>query len=331
MEQKDQVILYQTEDGKLTIDVTVEEDTVWLTQLQMTTLFDSTQQNISQHINNIYKTRELEKKSTHKKSLLVQNEGKRTIQRATDLYSLDMIISVGYRVKSKRGTDFRIWANKILKEYLLQGYALNEQRLNRRTQDFITLKSTIQMMGKLMETHRLTSEDATSLLALLKDYSYALDVLDKYDHRAMPAEHTTASLTFHPSYEEAKKVIDTLKTRYKSNVMFGNEKDESFRSSIAAINATFDGIHLYPSIEEKAAHLLYFIIKNHSFTDGNKRIAAFMFAWYMDKNNCLYKSDGSKRIAENALVALTLMIAESDPQDKDLFIQVVVSLINGCN
>uniref|UniRef100_UPI00262B50F9 type II toxin-antitoxin system death-on-curing family toxin n=1 Tax=Chitinophaga sp. TaxID=1869181 RepID=UPI00262B50F9 len=193
------------------------------------------------------------------------------------------------------------------------------------------LKNTIQIMGRLMDNHRLTNDESAGLISLLNDYSYALDVLDKYDHQQIPEEHTSRKIVYTPTYEDAIQVVALLKNRYPSNALFGNEKDMSFRSSLASINQTFDGRDLYPSIEVKAAHLLYFIVKNHSFSDGNKRIAAFLLVWYMDRNNILYKKDGNRRISDNSLVALTLMIAESDPAEKDVFIQVVVSLINGHN
>lgn len=331
MKEKDQVLLYQTVDGETQIEVTVEEETVWLTQLQMADLFGTTLQNVNTHIINIYKTNELEKNPTIKENLIVQKEGTRTIKRKTIQYSLDVIISVGYRVKSIRGVQFRIWANKILREYMLKGYVLDERRLNRQSKHLNTLKNTIQLIGKVNKKMQLTDNEYNSFLHLLSDYSYALDVLDKYDHRHLPEENTSRVILYIPTYEDAMTVVNNLKGRYPSNTLFGNEKDASFRSSIASINQTFDGCDLYPSIEEKAAHLLYFIVKNLSFSDGNKRIAAFMLVWYMDKNNILCKDDGTRRISDNSLVALTLMIAESDPAEKEIFIQVVVSLINGQN
>ena len=331
MKEKDQILLYQSEDGETQIEVTVRDETVWLTQQQMAKLFFNTKQNISLHISNIYKEEELDVRATVKESLTVQKEGNRVIQRKLELYSLDVIISVGYRVKSRRGTDFRIWANKVLKDFLLQGYALNEKQLHRHERNLNALKNTIQIMGRLMDNHRLTNDESAGLISLLNDYSYALDVLDKYDHQQIPEEHTSRKIVYTPTYEDAIQVVALLKNRYPSNALFGNEKDMSFRSSLASINQTFDGRDLYPSIEVKAAHLLYFIVKNHSFSDGNKRIAAFLLVWYMDRNNILYKKDGNRRISDNSLVALTLMIAESDPAEKDVFIQVVVSLINGHN
>ncbi|RPD40710.1 virulence protein RhuM/Fic/DOC family protein [Chitinophaga barathri] len=329
--EEGQIIIYQTESGNTSIEVTIDQDTVWLSQQQMADLFESTRQNISLHINNIYKEKELDKMATVKESLTVQNEGKRAVKRKIEQYSLDVIISVGYRVKSKRGTQFRIWANKILKDYLMRGYALNEQRLKKQNQYLSTLKHTIQLIGKVAETHNLSSDESTGLLKVITDYSYALDILDKYDHRNLTIEKTHAEQTFIATYEEALNAITMLKNKFGGSILFANEKDESFRSSIAAIYQSFDGQELYTSVEEKAAHLLYFVVKNHSFSDGNKRIAAFLFVWFMEKNQILYREDGSKRIADNALVALTLMIAESDPSEKDIIVQVVVNLINDYN
>lgn len=327
----DQIIIYQTEDGETSIDVTLDQDTVWLTQSQMIELFQSSKQNISLHINNIFKEGELEREATVKESLTVQNEGKRAVKRRIEQYSLDVIISVGYRVKSRRGTQFRIWASKILKEYLTKGYSLNEKRLREKSQQFEALKQTVRLMGNVIGTQELSSDEANGLLKVITDYTYALDILDKYDHRKLTIEAIHTQQAFIATYKEAMKAIQGLKDKFGGSRLFGNEKDESFRSSIATIYQSFDGKELYPSVEEKAANFLYFVVKNHSFSDGNKRIAAFLFVWFLERNNILYREDGAKRIADNALVALTLMIAESKPEEKDIIVQVVVNLINGYN
>lgn len=329
--ENSQIIIYQTPDGETSVDVTIEQDTVWLSQNQMAELFQSSKQNISLHVNNIFKEGELEKNATVKESLTVQNEGKRPVKRKVEQYSLDVIISVGYRVKSKRGTQFRIWANKVLKDYLVKGYALNEKRLNDQHQQFEALKQTVRLMGNVLDKQELSGDEATGLLKVITDYTYALDVLDKYDHRTLTIEATHKQQAFIATYAAAMKAIHGLRDKFGGSSLFGNEKDESFKSSIATIYQSFGGNDLYPSIEEKAAHLLYFVVKNHSFSDGNKRIAAFLFVWFLEKNNILYREDGSKRIADNALVALTLMIAESKPDEKDIITQVVVNLINGYN
>jgi len=330
--ENNQIIIYQTPDGQTAIDVTMDQDTVWLTQSQMVELFQTSKQNISLHINNIFNEGELDKLATVKESLTVQKEGKRSVKRKVEQYSLDVIISIGYRVKSIRGTQFRIWASKVLKEYLVKGYALNEKQLSEESKQLTALKQTVRLMGNVLDApQQLSSDEASGLLKVITDYTYALDVLDKYDHRSLTIEATHKEQTFMATYEEAIKAIQGLKDKFGGSSLFGNEKDESFRSSIATIYQSFEGFDLYPSVEEKAAHLLYFVVKNHSFSDGNKRIAAFLFVWFLEKNRFLYRADGTKRIADNALVALTLMIAESKPDEKDIITQVVVNLINGYN
>ncbi len=243
-------------------------------------------------------------------------------------FSLDVIISVGYRVKSIRGTQFRIWANNILKEYLLKGYAINQKRLEEQERHLNELKNTVNLLSNVLTNKELNSDEATGLLKVVTDYAYALDILDKYDHQQLKIEGTTATELFVINYNEAKQAILDLKYKFGGSSLFGNEKDQSFKSSIATIYQTFGGLDLYPSVEEKAANLLYFVVKNHSFSDGNKRIAAYLFVWFLDKNSILYKADGSKRIADNALVALTLMIAESKSDEKEMMVKVIVNLIN---
>lgn len=243
-------------------------------------------------------------------------------------FSLDVIISVGYRIKSIRGTQFRIWANNILKQYLIKGYSINESRLRQQEKQLRELKNTVNLLNNVLENKELNSDEATGLLKVVTDYAYALDILDKYDHQQLKIEGTTPNELFIIDYKEAKRAIYNLKDKFGGSSLFGNEKDESFKGSISAIYQTFGGTDLYPSVEEKAANLLYFVVKNHSFSDGNKRIAAYLFVWFLDKNIILYKPDGSKRIADNALVALTLMIAESKSDEKDMMVKVIVNLIN---
>ncbi|RXK83788.1 RhuM family protein [Filimonas effusa] len=324
------IAIYQSPDGQ-TIDVVLENDTIWLTQAQIIELFGSSKANISEHIKNIFIFNELEKNLTVRKIRTVRQEGKRKVVREIEHYNLDMIISIGYRVNSKRGTQFRIWANKILKDYLIEGYALNEKRLKEKTQQLDALKQTVRLLSNMLESNPLSSDEASGLIKVLADYTYALDVLDKYDHRTLTIEATHKKPSFVATYEEAMKAIRSLKEKFGGSSLFGNEKDESFKSSIATIYQSFGGVDLYPSVEEKAANLLYFVVKNHSFSDGNKRIAAFLFVWFLEKNGLLYRNDGTKRLADNALVALTLMIAESKPDEKDIMAQVVINLINGYN
>jgi len=329
--ENNQIFIYQTPDGQTTVDVIMDQDTVWLDQEKISDLFQTDRSSITKHIKNIYKLSELSEEATCAKFAQVQTEGERRITRKISHYNLDMIISIGYRVNSIRGTQFRIWANQVLKEYLIKGYALNEKRLNDQHQQFEALKHTVRLMGNLLDKQELTSDESNGLLKVITDYTYALDVLDKYDHGTLTIEATHLKQLFIATYETALKAIQGLKDKFSGSSLFGNEKDESFQSSIATIYQSFAGQELYPSIEEKAAHLLYFVVKNHSFSDGNKRIAAFLFVWFLEKNGILYREDGMKRIADNALVALTLMIAESKPDEKDIIAQVVVSLINGYN
>jgi prophage maintenance system killer protein len=327
----DQIIIYQTIDGQASIEVKLVDENVWLTQSQMQELFNQTKQNISLHINNIFKEDELSKPATVKESLTVQKEGKRSVKRTIEYYSLDVIISVGYRIKSQRGTQFRIWANKVLKDYLIEGYALNEQKLKDQAKQFQSLRQTVSLLGNVLKNKELTTDEATGLLKVVTDYSYALDILDKYDHQQLTLEGTTDHQLFVATYSDAMKAIRELKDKFGGSSLFANEKDESFKGSIGTIYQSFGGVEFYPTIEEKAANLLYFVVKNHSFSDGNKPIAAYLFVWFLEKNAILYRVDGSKRIADNALVVLTLMIAESKPDEKDMMVKVVVNLINPQN
>ena len=329
MENKSEIIIYKAKDGSTAINVHLKDETVWLTQAQMVLLFQQTKQNISLHINNIFKEKELDRNSVVKDSLTTAKDGKKY---KTSFYNLDVIISVGYRVKSKRGTQFRIWANQVLKDYLVKGFALNEKRLKERTKEkLLELQRTVKMIQTVVGQKKLSSDEATGLLNIISDYTLALDVLDKYDHELLKISGTEKKQKFRIDEAQAQKAIDTLRKKFKSSSLFGKEKDESFKSSLATIYQTFDKKELYPSVEEKAAHLLYFVVKNHSFVDGNKRIAAFLFVWFLERNSLLYRKDGSKRIADNALVALTLLIAESHSNEKDMMIKVIVNLINRNN
>ena len=306
----------------------LENETVWLNQAQMAELFQTDRTSIVKHVNNIYKSEELEKDSTCAKIAQVQMEGNRTIKRHIIYYNLDMIISVGYRVNSMRGTQFRIWANKVLKDYLIKGYAINQQAKAVQLED---LKSTVRLLSNVIEHKQLTLDEANGLLRVITDYTYGLDTLDKYDYQQLEVDSTTPTEEFRATYEEAMEAIHLLQEKFGSSDLFGNEKDQSFKSSINTIYQTFGGEELYPSIEEKAAMLFYLVVKNHSFSDGNKRIAAFLFLWFLEKNGILYKSDGSKLIGNNTLVALTLMIAESRTEEKDVMVKVVINLINKNN
>lgn len=325
------IIIYNTPDGETAVSVNLDGDTVWLSQQQMAVLFDKDRTVITRHINNIYKTKELEKSSTCAFFAQVRNEGGRAVERKIPLYNLDMIISVGYRVNSKRGTQFRIWANKVLKEYLVKGYVISnnitEQKYRELQQLVAVMARTVKRIGDTAGKDHQTD----SLVSMVADYAYALDTLDRYDYQQLEVGGTTTEERFHATYDNAMKMIDSLRRKFGGGTLFGNEKDCSFRSSIGQIYQTFGGTELYPSIEEKAAMLLYLVTKNHSFSDGNKRIAATLFLWFLERNGILYRPDGGKRIADNALVALTLMIAESRTEEKDTIVKVVVNLINKNN
>ncbi len=329
--EKSKITIYKTPDGKTSIEVTLEQETVWLSQRQMAELFDKDSDTIGLHLKNIYKSGELDESSTTEKYSVVRQEGKRRVKRQIKFYNLDAIISVGYRVNSKRGVQFRKWATQLLKDYLIRGYAINQQRLEKQAKQLTELKETIKILGKTLENKELTTDESKGLLQIISDYSYALEILDQYDYQTLKIANTSKKETYRLTYEEVKKQIEIVKQTYKNSDLFGQEKDNSFRSSIETIYQTFNGIDLYPSIEEKAANLLYFIVKNHSFSDGNKRIAAFLFLYFLEKNGLLFTKNGTKRIADNALVALTLMIAVSKPEEKETIIKVIVNLINKNN
>ena len=327
--EEDKIVIYQTEDGQTQIDVRLEKETVWLTQAQMAELFQTDRTSIVRHINNIYKVEELEREATCAKITQVQTEGKRRVSRNIPYFNLDMIISVGYRVNSKRGVKFRQWANKVLKEYLVKGYVVN-QRIH--SKQIAELRQLVQMVGRTIQNQQLDANDENkALFDIVVNYTYALDTLDNYDYQRLTIGETTQEEKFHATYDNAMAAIKSLRDKFGGSSLFGNEKDESFKSSIGQIYQTFGGVDLYPSVEEKAAMLLYLVIKNHSFSDGNKRIAATLFLWFLNNNGILYREDGSKRLADNTLVALTLMIAESKPDEKDVMVKVVVNLINQKN
>lgn len=323
MDTDNKFIIYQTEDGQTQIDVRLESDTVWLSTSQMAMLFDKEESNIRRHVINVFKEGELERDNN------VQKIHVNGIKKPVPYYNLDVIISVGYRVKSKRGTAFRIWARKIIKDYLVKGYAVNE-RIHK--EQIGELRQLVGMLGRTIQNQPVLSTDETNaLFDVVVDYTYALDTLDDYDYQRLVVKEITPEEKFHATYDNAMEAIHALRDKFGGSKLFGNEKDDSFKSSIAQIYQTFGGEELYPSVEEKAAMLLYLVTKNHSFSDGNKRIAATLFLWFLNNNGILYRPDGTKRIADNTLVALTLMIAESRTEEKDVMVKVVVNLINQRN
>lgn len=318
--------IYRSQDGSIQLNVKLENDTVWLTQSQMAELFGVDRTSIVRHIRNIYKSEELDQNSTCAKNAQVRTEGRRSILREIPYYNLDMIISVGYRVNSKNATSFRRWATSVLKQYLIKGYAINQQiKLDRYNE----LKDVVRLMSRTVGMQeKVTSEEYGGLFNVISDYVYALDTLDHYDYQSLSIQKTTKEEPFRATYDNAMEAINALKEKFGGSQWFANEKDDSFKSSIGQIYQTFGGEDLYPSVEEKAAMLLYLVVKNHSFSDGNKRIAAMLFLWFLNNNHVLYAEDGHKRIADNTLVALTLMIAESRTEEKDVMVKVVVNLIN---
>lgn len=326
-----QIEIFKSDDGSTIIEVQVDKETVWLNQYQISELFLTDRTSIGRHISNIYKAKELDENATCAKIAHVRMEGKRKVTRHIGIYNLDVILSIGYRVNSERGRQFRVWANKILSNYLIQGFSINEKKLLEQSKHLIELKKSVKILGDVLNYKVLSNDESTGLLKIISDYAYALDVLDRYDYQELEVKNTSDKALYRLTYEEAVAQINIVKEAYGNSALFGHEKDNSFKSSLSVIYQTFEGEELYPSIEEKAANLLYFITKNHSFSDGNKRIAAFLFLYFMERNGILYNDNKNKRIADNTLVALTLMIAVSKPEEKDVMIKVVVNLINRNN
>ncbi|MEY8523641.1 virulence protein RhuM/Fic/DOC family protein [Lachnospiraceae bacterium 38-10] len=309
-----EIVLFETEDKEIKLSVLTDQETVWLNRNQMAELFDRDVKTIGKHVNNALREELVDQMVVAKFATTTRHgavEGKTQIH-MTDFYNLDVIISVGYRVKSKRGVEFRKWANSVLKQYILQGYAVNNNRINQ--------------LGEVIRIMRRTenSLDSKQVLTVIEKYNEALELLDAYDHQTMKRPKGNMA-DYVLTYEECLEVISSMRFGDKSN-LFGKEKDDSFRGSIGNIYQSFDGRELYPSMEEKAAHLLYFITKNHSFYDGNKRIAATMFLYFLDNNGALFQ-DGKKLIDDHTLVALTIMIAESQPAEMEMMITVVMNCI----
>ena len=317
-----ELVLYRSKDGTIQLDAQLERKTIWLSQKQMGLLFDKDTDTIGLHIRNVFREEELVESATTEDSSVVQQEGKRKVRRKVRFYNLDVIISVGYRVKSQRGTEFRIWATHVLNQHIVQGYTLNEKRLKE-------LKQTLKLASDISKRKTLSGDEASILLQTVSEYAGALDLLDDYDHQRVAIGKVSRRKAKPVSYEEAIHLVDIMRRKFGDSAVFGKEKDESLHGSLNAIMQSFGGQDVYPSVEEKAAHLLYFLVKNHSFVDGNKRIAAAVFLRFSDKNKLLYDKEGNKRIANNALVAMTLMIAESRPQEKQVITAMLTNLIGG--
>lgn len=322
MQVSEEIIVYQSSDLNSKLKVRFESDSLWLSLNQLTQLFERDKSVISRHLTNIYKEGELTREATVAKNATVQIEGNREVFREVEYFNLDAVISVGYRVNSKRGTQFRIWATKVLKEKLLESAKRSDQT-NQLTQ-------VIRFIARITEGKSIEKEEALGLLQVITEYDYALELLDQYDHQKLtltpvPVEKESKIITV----AEVRQLVREMKEKFRVSHLFGREKDESLESSVAAVFQTFDGKQLYCSPEQKAANLLYFLTKNHSFVDGNKRIAAATFIYFLHKNNMLYTSQRMKIIDNNTLVALTLMLAESNPDDREMLVKVIVKILQG--
>ncbi|MDP8258720.1 MAG: RhuM family protein [Candidatus Aadella gelida] len=315
------VVLYKNR-----IEVTLEKNTAWLNQKQMAELFDKDLRTVNEHILNVYKEKELSKKSTIRKFRIVQKEGQRKVLRNIEFYNLDVIISVGYRVNSVRGTQFRVWATNVLRKHLIDGYTLNEKRLKIQKDKIRELSEAVALLKNVLRIESI-SDESKGIIQIISEYTKALNILDDYDHKRLKIPRGTKRSKYILTYEKARKIIDEMRRRFKDSPIVGQEKDASFKGSLGAIYQTFDGKDVYPTIEEKAAHLLYFAVKNHSFVDGNKRISAALFVCFLQKNGVLSNKKGEKRINDSTLVALALMIAASNPSEKDLMIKVILNLL----
>ena len=329
--KQDQIVIYKDENNAIQLEVRMDGEMIWLTRQQLATLFGRDYKTISKHINNALREELADEVVVAKFANTTKHgaiEGK-TQTHEKEYFNLEMVTSVGYRVKSKRGVQFRKWANRVLKEYLVKGYVVNDRI---RKEQLGELRQLVQVASRAISNQEVAKTvESQDLLNVVVDYTYALDTLDNYDYERLTIDKTTKQEKFHATYNNAMEEIARLREKFGGSALFGNEKDESFKSSIGQIYQTFGGDELYPSVEEKAAMLLYLVTKNHSFSDGNKRIAATLFLWFLNNNGILYREDGSKRLADNTLVALTLMIAESKTEEKDVMVKVVVNLINQRN
>lgn len=327
VQDKGEIVIYTTPDGTVQTEVRLEAETLWLTQYQLEELFSTERTSLVKHIQNILDAGELEEAATCAKFAQVRQEGKRKVRRDLLHYNLDMILSVGYRVNSKRGTQFRIWANRILKEHLVKGYTINEKRLKEKVEEMASLKSAVLLLERSVTEKIQSLDEARHIVVILADFARGLAILDDYDHERLDNNGKTKGETVYIEPDEFLSVISQMKDQF-SSTLFGREKDSSFMSSVRQIYQSFDGRELYPSIEEKAAMLLYLVVKNHSFVDGNKRIAAAIFLHFLNRNDLLYRPDGNPIITSDALAALTLLIAVSKPEEKDTMIKIVISILN---
>jgi len=330
--KKGEIIIYKTKGGEMSLDVKLEKESVWLSQKQMGVLFEKDVRTINEHINNIYKEKELEKHSTIRKFRIVQEEGARKVIRNIEFYNLDVIISVGYRVKSQRGTQFRIWATKTLKEHLLKGYTINKKRIKElKDYQLNEFKEAVGLIKKTVEIKRLSINESDGLLKVITDYANTWSILQQYDEDKLQTKKTTKVkniLDYNISCEAISKLKDSLTKKKEASDLFGKEREEALKSILGNINQSFGGKKLYPSIEEKASHLIYFVIKDHPFIDGNKRIGSLLFVLFLARNKYLFNKKGERKFSDNALVALALLVAESDPKQKNVVIKLIISFIS---
>jgi len=332
MQSQGEILIYKAKDGSQQLEVKLEDETVWLSQKQITELFDRDRTVIAKHIGNIFKEGELKEKSVCANFAHTAGDGK-TYE--VQYYNLDVIISVGYRVKSKRGTQFRQWATQRLKDHLIKGYTLNEKRLQQVVQNMQQLEQAVKMIQQSGKSEQLNITEAKGLLEIITNYTQSFILLNQYDSNSLPEAKLNENITYEIEYVEAVKAIAELKKQLvkkkEASALFANERDSAFAGILNSVVQTFGGEYLYKSIEAQAAHLLYFVIKNHPFTDGNKRIGAFMFVWFLEKNKHRFKKSGELKINDNALVALALLVAQSNPDDKELMVKLVINLINSRN
>ena len=331
MQSKGEILIYKAKDGSQQLEVKLEEDTLWLTQAQIVSLFQTTKSNISEHTKHVFDEGELDPDQTVRKFRTVRTEGKKQVSRELEHFNLDLILSIGYRVNSKRGTQFRQWATQRLKDHLVKGYTLNEKRLQQMVQNMQQLEQAVKLIQQSGNSGQLSEVEARGLLDIITNYTHSFILLNQFDSNSLPDEKLNENITYEIEYSEAIKAITELKKQLmkkkEASGLFGNERDHGFESALNSVVQTFGGQYLYKSIEEQAAHLLYFVIKNHPFTDGNKRIGAFLFVWFLEKNKHRFKKSGEVKINDNALVALALLVAQSNPDDKEIMIKLVVNLI----
>ena len=332
MENKGTIVIYESESGKPDIQITVDNETLWLSQRQIADLFDKDSDTVGLHIKNIFAESELDESATTEFFSVVQQEGGRMVNRRIKYHNLDVILSVGYRVSSKQGTKFRIWANRGLKEHLIQGYSLNQNRLRQYNQNLLELGQLVASLQKTGSTDELRLNEAKGLLDIIAGYTRSFVLLNQFDSSRLETQFLSDEITYEIIYDDARNAIEQLKqelmARQEATELFGKQRDDSFQGILGNVVQSFDGQYLYPTIEEQAANLLYFIIKNHPFADGNKRIGAFLFIWFLEKNQHRFKRSGELKINDNALVALALLVAQSDPASKELMVKLIINLIN---